>query len=273
MTGGPHIKLNNGVEIPQVGLGVYQAEAGDETRRAVRAALEVGYRHIDTARIYGNEQDVGAAIRESGVPRDEIFVTTKLWNSDQGKGKTSAAFEASLKRLGLDRIDLYLIHWPVAGKRHDSWSELTKLVATGKCRAIGVSNYTIKHMDELLEASDVVPAVNQVEFSPFLFQKKLLEHCTAKNIVVEAYSPLVQAKRMKDPTLVKVAEKYRKTPAQILIRWSMQHGLIVIPKSVKKDRIAENFGVFDFSIGDDEMRLLDGLDESFRTSWDPTDVP
>jgi methylglyoxal/glyoxal reductase len=273
MPGGPTIKLNNGVEIPQVGLGVYEAAAGDETRRAVRTALEVGYRHVDTARIYGNESDVGAAIRESGVPREQLFVTTKLWNSDQGNAKSAAAFEGSLKRLGLEYVDLYLIHWPVQGARGDSWRELEKLLAAGKCRAIGVSNYTIRHLEELLATSDVVPAVNQVELSPFLSQKALVDFCAAKNVVVEAYSPLVKAQRMKHPTLVKVAASYQKTPAQILVRWSMQHGLVVIPKSVKKERIAENFGVFDFTIGADDMRQLDALDEGFRTSWDPTDAP
>jgi diketogulonate reductase-like aldo/keto reductase len=271
--GGTTIRLNNGVEIPQVGLGVYEARAGDETRLAVRAALELGYRHVDTAKIYGNEEAVGAAIRESGLPREEIFVTTKLWNGDQGKAKTAAAFEASLSRLGLDYVDLYLIHWPVERLRGESWAEMTKLLAAGKCRSIGVSNYTVKHLAELLRTSDVVPAVNQVELSPFLVQKELLDFCAAKNIVVEAYSPLVKARRMKHPILVEVASKYGKTSAQILIRWSMQHDLVVIPKSVKKSRIAENFAVFDFAIAADDMRALDQLDEGFRTSWDPTDVP
>ncbi|HVY47747.1 MAG TPA: aldo/keto reductase [Minicystis sp.] len=267
------IKLNNGVEIPQVGLGVFRAAAGEETRRAVRWALEIGYRHVDTARVYGNEQDVGEAIRESGVPREEVFVTTKLWNSDHGKDKAARACEESLKRLGFDYVDLYLIHWPQEGLRRESWKALTKLLESGKCRAIGVSNYTIRHLEEVLSTSDVVPAVDQVELSPFLHQKKLLDFCEKKKIVVEAYSPLVKGKRMQHPTVVKVAQKVGKTPAQVLIRWSMQHGCVVIPKSVKKERIDENFGVFDFALDVDDMRLLDESDENLLTSWDPTYVP
>jgi methylglyoxal/glyoxal reductase len=266
------IVLNNGVEIPVLGLGVFRAGAGEETQRAVRWALEIGYRHIDTAKVYGNEADVGKAIKDSGVPREDIFVTTKLWNSDHGKDKAVRACEESLTKLGVDYLDLFLIHWPVEGQRRESWRALTKLREDGKCRAIGVSNYTVRHLEEVLATSDVVPAVNQVEMSPFLYQKKLIDFCKQRGIAVESYSPLVKGKRMDHEKLVKIAQKLGRTPAQILVRWGLQRGFVVIPKSVRRERIEENAKVFDFEIGVDEMRALDELDEGFRTSWDPTDA-
>jgi methylglyoxal/glyoxal reductase len=267
------LRLNNGVEIPRLGLGVFRAPRGEETRQAVSDALALGYRHIDTARIYGNERDVGTAVRDSGLPRQEIFVTTKLWNDDQGYESTLRACERSLKELGLEYVDLYLVHWPVPGKRLDSWRAMEKLLADGKCRAIGVSNFTERHLEELLRDSKVVPAVNQVEFSPFLYQKDLVRYCEGKGIAVEAYSPLTKGQRLGDPTLVEVAKRHSRTPAQVLIRWCLQHGLIVIPKSTRKERIRENSDVFGFELSAEEMRRLDGLNEELRTSWDPTDVP
>lgn len=267
------LRLNNGVEIPRFGLGVFRAPRGEETRQAVSDALALGYRHIDTARIYGNERDVGTAVRDSGLPRQEIFVTTKLWNDDQGYESTLRACERSLKELGLEYVDLYLVHWPVSGKRLDSWRAMEKLLADGKCRSIGVSNFTERHLEELLRHAKVIPAVNQVELSPFLYQEELIRYCEGKGIAVEAYSPLTKGKRLGDPTLVEVARRHSRTPAQVLIRWCLQHGLIVIPKSTRKERIHENADVFGFELSAEEMRTLDGLDEELRTSWDPTDVP
>jgi diketogulonate reductase-like aldo/keto reductase len=267
------VKLNNGIEMPVFGLGTYQTRSGEETRKAVRYALKIGYRHIDTAAMYGNEKDVGEAIRESSVPRQEVFVTTKLWNSDHGYEEALKAFEVSRKKLRLDFVDLYLIHWPVEGLRKDSWRALEKLQKDGKCRAIGVSNYMTWHIDELLEGSSTVPAINQVEFSPYLYLKELLEYCRSHNILLESYSPLTKGYKLKDPKLAKIADKYSKTPAQILIRWTLQKDVVVIPKSSKKERIKENAEVFDFAISDEDMQLLDSFDEDLHTSWNPSTAP
>jgi diketogulonate reductase-like aldo/keto reductase len=268
----PALELNNGVSIPIIGLGVYQTAVGGETERAVRDALELGYRHIDTAKAYENERDVGRAVKESGVPREDIFITTKLWNTDHGYDSTKKAFDESRRQLGLDYIDLYLIHWPVEGLRSESWRAMVELLERGDCRSIGVSNYTIGHLEELLASSPVVPAVNQVEFSPFLYQRDLLRFCAEKGIQLEAYSPLTQGKKLKHPVLLALAGKYGKTPAQVLIRWAIEHELVVIPKSARRARIEENADVFDFHISPDDLAELDGLDEGFRTCWDPTNV-
>ena len=267
------ITLPGGVEIPRLGLGVFQAAAGEETRRAVERALEVGYRHIDTARIYRNEADVGEAIRRSGIAREDVFITTKLWNSDHGYDAAQRACDASLKALGVAYLDLYLIHWPVQGLRGESWRALTKLYEDKKCRAIGVSNYTVRHLKELLASSPVVPAVNQVEMSPFLYQKELIDFCREEGIQIETYSPLTKGQRLGHPAITRAASKYGRTPAQILIRWALQHDFIVIPKSSKRERIQENAQVFDFEIDAADMKSLDALDESLRTSWDPTNAP
>lgn len=266
------VKLNNGGEIPVLGLGVFQASAGDETQNAVRWALDAGYRHIDTARIYGNEADVGEAIRASGVPREEIFVTTKLWNSEHGEKHALHACASSLLRLGLDYVDLYLIHWPVQGLRNETWKAFVELQREGKCRAIGVSNYMIHHLEDLLSRSSVVPAVNQIEVSPFNYPRDLLRYCADKGIVVEAYSPLTKGQRLDHPAIVDAAKKYGRTPAQILIRWALQHDLVVLPKSAKRERIIENAAVFDFEIEPRDMAALDSLHEGLHTGWDPTDA-
>ena len=267
------VKLNNGVEMPILGLGVYQSPPGRTTQSAVRFALKTGYRGIDTAQIYGNESDVGQAIRDSGIPRDKVFVTTKLWNADQGRDSTVLACESSLKRLGLSYLDLYLIHFPVTETRNDSWKAMEALVESGKCRAVGVSNFMIKHLDELAESSDLVPAVNQVEFHPFLFQKELLEYCERHGIRLEAYSPLARGERLNHPTITAMGRKYSKTSAQIMIRWGLQHQLVEIPKSTREERIRENSQVFDFNLSPEDMLILDGLNQNLRTNWDPTGVP
>jgi methylglyoxal/glyoxal reductase len=266
------IKLNNGVEIPLFGLGVYLTEPA-ETIEAVGHALKAGYRHIDTAFMYANEKEVGEAIRASGIPRKEIFVTTKLWNSDQGYDQALRAFEKSFKNLNLGCIDLFLIHWPVPGRRLESWKAMTTLLKDGRCRAIGVSNFMIPHLEELLRQSEVIPAVNQVEFSPYLYQKELMDYCHEKGIRLEAYSPLTRGVKFRDPRLSKMAEKYRRSPAQIMIRWALQHEVIVIPKSSNKIRIEANAKVFDFSISTEDMKVLDGFNEDLHTSWDPTGAP
>ncbi|UCE04220.1 MAG: aldo/keto reductase [Candidatus Latescibacterota bacterium] len=265
--------LRGGVEIPRLGLGVYQTGAGAETRNAVECALACGYRHIDTARIYNNERDVGAAIRASSVPRDEIFVTSKLWNADHGRSKTLRACEASLERLGVDSLDLFLVHWPVQELRGETWEAMVDLLESGRCRAIGVSNYMLRHMRELLAASPVIPAVNQVECSPFLTQTDIRDLCREQGIVVEAYSPLTKGRRLQHPTLREIASSCGRTPAQVLIRWGLQHDLVVLPKSANPDRIRENADVFDFALAPEEMSRLDALDENLHTGWDPTDAP
>ena len=264
------ITLNNGVKMPQLGLGVWKA-APAETIQAVKWALAAGYRHIDTAWIYGNETEVGQALRESDVNREDVFVTTKLWRDRHGDPEP--AFQESLYRLGLEYVDLYLSHFPAKDTRIPAYKSLEKILASGRAKAIGVSNYTIRHLQELLHQTDVVPAVNQVEIHPFLAQPELVAFCHERQIRIEAYSPLAHAKRLEDPTLVELAQKYQKSPAQVMIRWCVQQGFVVIPKSVKQHRIVENSQVFDFEIASADMQRLDQLDCDFRTCWDPTDAP
>ena len=264
------IKLNNGVEIPRLGLGVYQSPPGRITQSVVRYALQIGYRQIDTAYIYDNESDVGKALHDSGIHRDEVFITTKLWNT-RGIGYDSAAkaCKQSLQRLGLTYIDLYLIHWPVQGISNNTiviWKAMVHLLREGKARAIGVSNFSIDDLTQILNDSDVLPAVNQVEFHPFLYKKDLLSFCERNSIQLEAYSPLTRGMRLNHPTIVNIAKKYdNKTPAQILVRWSLQHNLVVIPKSIHEERILENSQVFDFELGDEDMKFLDSLNENLQT--------
>lgn len=266
------IKLNNGVEIPALGYGTYKVERGREAFEGTLWALEAGYRHIDTASMYGNESDIGDAVRQSGIPREEIFITTKVWNSDQGFDRTLKAFDASLSRLKSGYIDLYLIHWPVEILRNETYRALESIYAEGRVRAIGVSNFTINHLEELTSKFDTIPAVNQVEFSPYLYQKDLLNYCNSKGILIEAYSPLIRGRKMNDPRLRKIGEKYGKDPAQILIKWGLQHKLVSLPKSSRKDRILSNADVFDFEISPDDMELLDSFNENFRIAWDPSGI-
>lgn len=265
------LPLNDGHSIPQLGLGVWMIRNGKDCQKAVLSASEAGYRHIDTASFYGNEESVGAAVRASGIPREQIYITTKLWNSDHGN--PARALEDSLRKLKMDYVDLYLIHYPVAERRH-SWQALEFFKAQGKTHSIGVSNFTIRHLIEFEKQSETVPAVNQVEFHPYLFQRDLLGYCRGKGIVIQAYSPLTHGERLKDPKLVKLIKNYPgKSPAQILIRWALQHEIVVLPKSANAQRIAENADVFNFEISAGDMERLNGFNEDLRTCWDPTDAP
>lgn len=263
------LSLRSGTEIPTLGLGVWQTPPGASTRSAVLAAIEAGYRHVDTARIYGNEDDVGAAVRESGVARRELFVTTKLWNADQGYDAALRAFDQSLKRLGLDYVDLYLVHWPVPGKRLESWRALEKLYADGRARAIGVSNFLVRHLKELVAVAKVVPHVNQIELTPFLQRRDTTAFCAQHQIVVEAYSPLTRGQKLSDPSVVAIARRVRKTPAQVLLRWGIQHGFVVLPKSTHAARIRENAALFDFELNEVDFATLNGLESGLVTGWDP----
>lgn len=267
--------LNNGVNIPIIGLGVFQSPAGEVTKQAILDSLEAGYRHIDTARIYGNEVDVGKAVVESGLPREEIFITTKLWNADQGYESTLDACEISLGKMDLDYVDLYLMHWPVEGRRLESWTAMEELLAKGLCRSIGVSNFMTHHLEEILEKGHVAPAINQIEMSPYnyLQRKETLDLCHSTGIVIEAYSPLTKGEKLNDPRLVEIAEKYAKSTAQLLIRWALEKQFVVLPKSVNKDRIVENANVFDFTISEEDMATMDSFNENLATGWDPTHVP
>ena len=268
----PTITLRDGRAIPQLGFGVFQIPPGEDTRAAVEAALAAGYRHVDTAAVYRNEADVGEAIRASGLAPGSVWVTTKLANADQGAATARRAFEASLERLGLDAVDLYLLHWPHE-RRLESWRALEQLHAEGLARSIGISNFLVRHLDELLVGASVSPAVNQIELSPFLFRSRedTLRRCAEEGIVVEAYSPLTKGRRLDDSTLASIAAEVGRTPAQVLIRWSLQKGFVVLPRSSNAGRIAENAAVFDFTLDDGQIGPLDALDEGLTTGWDPAE--
>jgi diketogulonate reductase-like aldo/keto reductase len=263
--------LNNGTQMPLLGLGVYDMHAA-VAESAVVTALETGYRLIDTAAMYGNEIEIGNAIRNSAVPREEIFVTTKVNNIDQGYDTTLLAFEASIKKLNIDYIDLYLVHWPIKGKRKDTWKALETLYNQKQVRAIGVANYLLPFMEELRSYANLVPVVNQVEFSPFLYLKELLQYCKANNIQLQAYTPLVRGKKMDNPLLLELAKKYGKTPAQIILRWNMEIGVSAIPKSASKERIRENFDIFDFSLSPTDIRAMESLHENLRLIDNPMEM-
>lgn len=262
-------KLNNGIDMPWFGLGVYKAEDGEEVERAVLTAIEAGYRSIDTAAFYHNEAGVGRAIKASGVPREELFVTTKVWNDQQGYESTLKAFEESRQKLGLDYVDLYLIHWPGKDKFKDTWRALEKLYQDGLVKAIGVSNFHIHHLKELMETSDIKPVINQVELHPRLNQKELRAFCKEENIQIEAWSPLMRGQLFDHPTIQELSDKYKKSPAQIILRWDLQHGIVTIPKSVTPKRIKENGDVFDFELTSEDIEAIDRLDEGQRIGPDP----
>lgn len=264
------IALNNDVMIPQIGFGVFQVEDGPQTVDAVRTALEDGYRHIDTASVYGNEASVGKAIAESDVDRANLFITTKLWNDDIRKRGTKDAFQESLDRLGLDYVDLYLIHWPAEGWQ-EAWAAMQELYAQGRMRAIGVSNFERNHLTELLEQTDVLPAVDQVESSPTFPNQDLIDFCHGKDIAVEAWSPLggTGGNLLTDQRLLDIGEKYGKSSAQVVLRWDLQRGVIPLPKSVHSTRIMQNIHVFDFELDESEMQLISSLDTGKRNGADP----
>ncbi|MBT8188018.1 MAG: aldo/keto reductase [Croceitalea sp.] len=261
--------LNNGVKMPYFGLGVYLSEDGQEVINAVKWALEMGYRHIDTAAVYKNEEGVGQGIKESQVPREDIFVVSKVWNSDQGYENTLRAFDASLERLGLEYLDLYLIHWPVANKYKDTWRAMERLYNEKRIRAIGVSNFMQHHLEDLLTTAKVVPAVNQMEFHPYLVQQDLLDFCIAKGIQYEAWSPMMQGKIFDMEEFKTLAKKYNKSIAQIVLRWDLQKGVITIPKSSKKERIKSNADIFDFELSKEDIHLLDQMHKGRRFGPDP----
>lgn len=259
----PTLKLRNGNNIPQLGLGTYLSERGDETEDAVRMALENGYRLIDTAAMYMNETDVGKAVKESGIAREELFITTKLWNSDQGTKNVRPALEKSLEKLGLDYVDLYLIHWPTPerGLYVETWKEFMKLRDEGLVKSIGVSNFQIEHLEHLFEETDELPVLNQIELHPGFSQKELREYGAANDVLIESWRPIggQNGHLLDDPALLKIAELYQKSPAQVVLRWHIQHGLVVIPKSVHESRIKENIDVFDFELGEADMLVLDAM--------------
>lgn len=265
--------LNNGLTMPLLGLGVWQVSSDAETERVVRIAIDAGYRSIDTARIYGNERGVGQAIRTCGIPREQLFITTKVWNDDIRQGTVAEAFDLSLERLGLDYLDLYLVHWAITGKITSTWRAMEKLVRSGRVKAIGVSNHLRPHLEELLPTAEILPAVNQIEFHPYLQSRPLLEQCRAKQIQIEAWSPLMKGgKLLTDPVLASIAKTHGKTIAQTVLRWEIQTGIVVIPKSVHRERIIENAGVFDFTLTETEMKQIDALDRNTRVGPDPLNV-
>jgi Aldo/keto reductases, related to diketogulonate reductase len=267
------VTLHNGVRMPGIGLGVFKVEEGPELVQAVKTAITHGYRSIDTAAIYQNEEGVGQGIREAladnGLARDQLFVTSKVWNADLGYESTLAAYETSLQKLGLDYLDLYLIHWPVKGKYKEAWKALETLYGEGRVKAIGVSNFQIHHLEDLMQDASVKPMVNQVEFHPRLTQKDLLGYAREQGIQLEAWSPLMQGELLDDPVLNELAAKYGKSVAQIILRWDLQHGVITIPKSTKEHRIIENARLFDFKLSGEDMERIDGLNENRRVGPDP----
>jgi diketogulonate reductase-like aldo/keto reductase len=269
----PHITRPTGASIPQIGFGLWKIKDEAECKQAVAWALEAGYRHFDTAQAYHNEQFVGAALKESHVPRKDVFITTKVAVEHFGHNHAKKSFDASLEKLQLDYVDLLLLHFPVTLLRRKSWKALEEIHEAGKAKAIGVSNYTIRHLEELLKDCKVKPAVNQVELHVFLQQPELLEYCRQHDIVVEAYSPLAHGHGMDDPTLLKIAKKHGKTPGQIMLRWCAQQGTVPLPKSVHQERIKENLKIFDFKLDKKDLETLAKLNKNLRTCWDPTLVP
>ncbi|MFD4929791.1 aldo/keto reductase [Peribacillus butanolivorans] len=269
---GETITLHNGVKMPQVGFGVFKVKNGSETVESVKKAIEVGYRSIDTAAVYENEEGVGQAIRESGLSREELFITSKVWNTDQGYETTLQAFDDSLKRLGLEYLDLYLIHWPGKDKYLETWKALEKLYNEGKVKSIGVSNFHVHHLEKLLANSEIKPVVNQIELHPLLTQVEIRDYCEKHDIKVEAWSPLGRGSLIEEPTINHIAKKHGKSSAQVLIRWHLQHEIVVIPKSITPSRIEENAQVFDFSLSLNEMNQIDALNKNERFGSNPDEI-
>ncbi len=269
----PKLKLNDGHEIPQVGLGLWKVKDEAEFNTSFDTAVAAGYTHYDSAQVYGNEQFLGAAWKRHGLKREDIFITTKIRLETIGIGRTAPSFRKSLENLQTDYVDLVLLHFPSPIGRKKAWQELEQIQADGGAKSIGVSNYTIRHLEEMREYAKVLPAVNQVELHVFLQQPELIQYCQKQGIVVEAYSPLAHGKRMDDPTIIAVAQKHHKTYAQILLRWLLQQNLVILPKSVTPERVQQNIELFDFELDDEDMHRLAQLDQGLRTCWDPTHVP
>lgn len=268
----PQIKLNNGNQIPQIGLGLWQIRKKSDLDTAVIAAVEAGYRHFDTAQAYGNESWLPRSLKKAGLKREEAFITTKIWTINFAPILTKASFFFSLKNLKSDYVDLLLLHYPVTTMRRRAWRDLESIYQSGQARAIGVSNYTIRHLEQLLSECKVKPAVNQVELHVFLQQPELLAYCAANDIAVEAYSPLAHGYGLDDPVLVEIAKRYNKTPAQIMLRWCAQVGTIPLPKSINPKRIKENIAIFDFNLNAGDIAQLTRLNKNLHTSWDPTNT-
>ena len=264
--------LNNDRKMPLLGLGVYKATGENEAENAIISAVKCGYRMIDTASAYKNEENVGRGIARCGIPRKELFITTKIWNNAQRLGDVEGAFQRSLDRLGLDYIDLYLIHWPVPGCYLSTWKEMEKILSSGRALSIGVSNFEIRHLEELRRVSGTVPAVNQIECHPLCYPKELIDYCQANGIQVQAYAPLARGAYLDHDVLCVMGTKYAHTPAQVGLRWAVQKGISVIPKSVHPDRIESNANIFDFSIDQEDMDLLDTLNENYHSASVPEDL-
>ncbi len=263
--------LRNGVSMPYLGLGTYQSENDEEVVNAVKYALEVGYRHIDTASFYENEEGVGKGIKESDVPRKDVFLVSKVQNAHQGYERTLRAFEESMALFGMDYLDLYLIHWPIAGKYKETWRAIEKLYKEKRIRAIGVSNFMQHHLEDLMEDCEIVPMVNQMEFHPYVVQQDLLDFCRENTIQYEAWSPFMQGKIFGIPEMMELAKKYDRSIAQVTLRWNLQKGVVTIPKSAKKERITANAAIFDFKLSKADMTFLDGLDRGERIGPNPND--
>jgi diketogulonate reductase-like aldo/keto reductase len=261
--------LHNGVKMPWFGLGVYKVQEGEEALQSVKAAIKAGYRAIDTAALYQNEESVGQAIKESGVAREELFITTKVWNEDQRNDSVLEAFETSLKKLDLDYVDLYLVHWPVKDKYKETWKVLEQLYKDGRVRAIGVSNFQIHHLEDLISVAEIKPMVNQVELHPLLAQVELREYCKKQEIQIEAWAPLAQGRLLDNPVLQEIASSHHKSIAQVILRWDLHNEIVTIPKSVKESRIIENANIFNFTLNQEDIEKINALNENKRFGADP----
>lgn len=268
-----NIKLNTGAQIPQVGFGTWKITDESECLNAVKTALQTGYRHFDTAQVYKNEEFVGEALKKSNIPRKDLFITTKIWTGNFLGSRVTKSFDVSLQKLGTDYVDLLLLHFPVPALRSGAWKKLEEIHKQGRAKAIGVSNYTIRHLEALLKTAKIVPAVNQVELHVFLQQPELVAYCKKHGIVTEAYSPLAHGHGLNNTMLREIAKKHSKTPAQIMLRWCIEVGTVPLPKSVTPSRIAENADIFDFSLDKADMQKLATLEQNLRTCWDPTHIP